>query len=175
MTSAIPKRRPGPSVQQIYASDGNRAPDVLRTESPALGQSTADVSAERYFSKAWHDREVEQIWRRTWQLACRIEEIAHIGDHILYDIVDDSLIVVRTGPDEVRAYVNSCLHRGTRLRDKGGCVKTLRCPFHGFTWSLAGKLTTIPGAWDFEHIDRDNFDLPEARVGIWGRICLHQL
>ena len=131
-------RRPGPSVQAIFASDVNPAPAVMREESPASGQSDADVSIERYFSKDWHDREVEKIWRKTWQLACRVEDIPELGDHVLYEIVHDSLIVTRTAPGEIRAYVNSCLHRGTMLRTEGGCVKQFRCPFHGWTWNVDG-------------------------------------
>ena len=165
-------RRPGPSVQEVFATDTNPAPAVLRSESPAQGQSDADVPIDRYFSKAWHDREVEKIWRKTWQLACRLEHIPNVGDHIVYNIVHDSLIVVRTGPDEIRAYVNSCLHRGTMLRDHGGCVKQFRCPFHGFTWNLDGKLTVIPGQWGFPHVDKAAMNLPEARVGVWGGFVL---
>ena len=141
--------RPGPSVQDIFTADVNPAPMVLREESPTDGARLEDVSAERYYSKAWHDQEVEKVWRKTWQLAGRVEEIPNVGDHLIYDIVHDSLIVVRTGPDEIRAYVNSCLHRGTQLRTEGGSVKQFRCPFHGFTWSLEGRLTHLPSAWDF--------------------------
>jgi phenylpropionate dioxygenase-like ring-hydroxylating dioxygenase large terminal subunit len=161
-------RRPGPSVQEVFATDTNPAPEVMRSESPAQGQSDADVPIDRYFSKDWHDREVEKVWRKTWQLACRLEHIPNVGDHIVYNIVHDSLIVVRAGPDEIRAYVNSCLHRGTMLRTEAGCVKQFRCPFHGFTWNLDGKLTVIPGQWDFPHVDKAKMDLPEARVGVWG-------
>lgn len=161
-------RRPGPSVQQVFESDINPAPAIMREESPASGQSTDDVSIERYFSKDWHDREVEKVWRKSWQLACRIEQIPNVGDHIVYDIVHDSLLVVRTGPDEIRAYVNSCLHRGTLLRTEGGCVKQFRCPFHGWTWALDGRLKIIPGQWDFDHVDKRTLSLPEARVGLWG-------
>jgi phenylpropionate dioxygenase-like ring-hydroxylating dioxygenase large terminal subunit len=161
-------RRPGPSVQEVIAADVNKAPAVMRSESPATGQSTADISIERYFDKAWHDREVEQVWRKTWQLACRVEEIPNVGDHIVYDIVHDSLIVTRTGPDEIRAYVNACLHRGTLLRTEGGCTKQFRCPFHGWTWNLDGKLKVVPGEWDFPHVDKAELSLPEARVGTWG-------
>ena len=160
--------RPGPSVQEVFDGDKNPAPDIMRQESPAAGQSSADIPIERYFSKTWHDREVEKIWRKTWQLACRVEEIPDVGDHIVYEIVHDSLIVVRTAPDEVRAYINSCLHRGTMLRTQGGCVKQFRCPFHGFTWSLEGKLIQIPGEWDFPHVDKSKMSLPEAKVGLWG-------
>ncbi|MFM9864139.1 MAG: aromatic ring-hydroxylating oxygenase subunit alpha [Micropepsaceae bacterium] len=165
---SIAKQRPGPSVQEVLAKDVNAAPAIMREESPAEGQSLADVSIDRYFSKAWHDREVEKVWRKTWQLACRLEEIPNVGDHIIYEIVHDSLIVVRTGPSEIRAYIKSCLHRGTMLRTEAGCVKHFRCPFHGFTWNLDGKLTIVPGQWDFPHVDKTKMNLPEAKVGTWG-------
>jgi phenylpropionate dioxygenase-like ring-hydroxylating dioxygenase large terminal subunit len=139
----------------------------MRQES-TVAFSTADIPVDRYFSKAWHDREVERIWRKTWQFACRLEDIPAIGDHVVYNIVSDSLIVVRTAQDEIRAYVNACLHRGTQLRTEGGCVKQFRCPFHGFTWSLDGKLKEVPGAWDFAHADFSKLSLPEAKVGVWG-------
>ncbi len=163
----FPVGRPGPSVQEVLSRDVNPAPEIMRVESPAMGLGTGDVSIERYFSKEWHDQEVQKVWRKTWQLACRVEDIAGIGDHILYEIVHDSLIVVRTGPGEIRAYVNSCLHRGTQLRTEAGCVNKFRCPFHGFTWSLDGKLIDVPGAWDFPNLDRAKFNLPEAKVGVW--------
>lgn len=161
-------RRPGPSVQQVLASDINPAPAVMLEESPAANQSSADVPIERYFSRDWHEAEIEKVWRKTWQLACRLEHIPKIGDHVVYEIVHDSLIVIRTGPDEVRAYINSCLHRGTMLRTEGGCVNQLRCPFHGWTWDLQGKLKIIPGQWDFPHVDKAKMNLPEAKVGTWG-------
>ncbi len=161
-------RRPGPSVQEVLADDINPAPAVMLEESPAKDQSSADVSIERYFSREWHEAEVEKVWRKTWQLACRLEHIPNVGDHIVYEIVRDSLIVIRTGPDEIRAYINSCLHRGTMLRTEGGCVNQLRCPFHGWTWDLQGKLKIIPGQWDFPHVDKAAMNLPQAKVGTWG-------
>ena len=154
--------------QEVLAEDRNPAPAIMREESPATGQSTADVSIERYFSKDWHDREVEHVWRRCWQLACRVEEIPNVGDHVVYEIVHDSLIVVRSAPDEIRAYVNSCLHRGTMLRTEGGCVQRLRCPFHAWTWKLDGSIVHIPQQWDLPDIDPADLHLPEAKVGTWG-------
>lgn len=160
--------RPGPSVQEVLADDVNPAPAVMREESPAKGQASDDVSIDRYFSKEWHDREVDQIWRKCWQLACRVEEIPNVGDHVVYEIVHDSLIVVRTGPDEIKAYINSCLHRGTMLRTEAGCVQRFRCPFHSWTWKLDGTLAHIPQQWDLPDRDLDDFTLPEALVGTWG-------
>ena len=160
--------RPGPSVQDVLATDVNPAPAVMRSESPAANQADTDLAIERYFSKDWHNREVVNVWRKCWQMACRVEEIPNVGDHVVYDIVHDSLIVVRTGPDEIRAYINSCLHRGTMLRTSGGCVQRLRCPFHGWTWKLDGTLLHIPQQWDLPHVDPATTSLPEAKVGTWG-------
>ena len=161
-------RRPGPSVQEVLANDRNPAPAVLREESPAHWQSSADVSAERYFSHAWHQREVEKIWRKTWQFACRIEELRQVGDQVVYDIVDDSILLARTSDTEVKAYINSCLHRGTMLRTEAGNAKQIRCPFHGWTWTLDGRLSVVPGQWDFPHLDKGKFCLPEVQVAQWG-------
>ncbi len=167
--ATVPTRtgQPGPTAQDIMANDRNAAPAIMRLESPTLEEDLPDFSIERYFSKEWHDREVEKVWRKTWQLACRLEEIPNVGDHVLYEIVHDSLIVVRTSETEVRAYVNSCLHRGTLLRKDGGTVRQFRCPFHGWTWNLDGKLTHVPAAWDLPQVDHAKTCLPEAKVGVW--------
>ena len=163
------KNRPSPSLQEILASD-KVPPPAHMTDESWVDMGSDDVPIDRYFDKAFHDREVEKVWRKTWQWACRLEDIPNIGDHVVYDIVHDSVIVVRTGPasTDIRAYVNACLHRGTQLRTEGGCVKQFKCPFHGFTWGLDGCLKDVPEAWDFEHIHWESFSLPELKVETWG-------
>ena len=54
------------------------------------------------------------------------------------------------------------------LRTEGGCVQRFRCPFHGWTWTLDGKIAHIPQQWDLEHVDEEATTLPEAKVGTWG-------
>lgn len=167
--SATPPRSPARSVQEILAADANPPPPILKMESPRdMGRE--DVSLDRYYSKAWHDLEVKTVWQKVWQMACRVEDIPNVGDTEIYDIVHDSLIIVRTGTGttDIRAYVNSCLHRGTILRTEGGNVRHLKCPVHGITWGLDGKLAGLPCTWDFPQVDRENFCLPEAKVGLWG-------
>ena len=165
---AVLQFRRGASVQQILDTDKYPPPPVLRLQSPRdMGRD--DVSLDRYWTRDWHEREVEKVWRKTWQMACRVEDIPNVGDTEVYDIVHDSLIIVRTGtgPDDIRAYVNSCLHRGTILRTEGGNVRHLKCPVHGLTWGLDGQLAGLPCAWDFPQIEREKFCLPQARVGLW--------
>ena len=99
------KTQAGRACEHHRAASGPLgAGDIRERHQPrAAGQSSADISIDRYFSKAWHDREVDNVWRKTWQLACRVVEIPNVGDHVVYEIVRGSLIVVRAGPNEFRA------------------------------------------------------------------------
>jgi phenylpropionate dioxygenase-like ring-hydroxylating dioxygenase large terminal subunit len=126
-----------------------------------------DLAKERYYSKEFHDLEVEKMWKRVWQMACRVEDIPDVGDSVVYDISSISLIVVRVETDTIKAYYNSCLHRGTALVDSDSHLNEIRCPFHGFCWSIDGSLAQMPSGWDFPHVQADKFGLPEVRVGTW--------
>lgn len=159
---------PGERVYQSLLDEETRpVPASLRATSPGW-LDPADIARERYFTRDFHRLEVERMWGRVWQMACREEQIPEVGDSLVYEIVDTSLIVVRTAPGEIRAFHNSCLHRGTQLRTGSGRVDRFRCPFHGFTWNLDGTFGGMPCPWDFPHVDPDDFSLPEARVGTWG-------
>ncbi|MDE2618734.1 MAG: aromatic ring-hydroxylating dioxygenase subunit alpha [Sphingomonadales bacterium] len=159
----------GPSVQQIVAADPCPPPPVLAMEQPAyLGSDP--VSVDRYFDSAIFAAEVETIWKRTWQWACREDHIPEPGDYYTYEVADLSYVLVRQADMSVRAFVNSCLHRATKLkRGEGvGYGDALRCPYHGWTWHNDGTLAAVPCAWDFGHVDPARTRLPEARVGHWG-------
>ena len=162
----LPKSR-GLSYQQLLDTDTKPVPAVLRETSPRyLGSH--DIPIERYTSRAFHELEVEKVWKRVWQMACREEDIPEVGDHVVYEIANLSILVIRSATTRIKAYHNVCLHRGRILRERDGNCKQIRCPFHGFTWSLDGKLTTIPADWDFPHVDKAKFGLPECKVGTWG-------
>ena len=134
-------RSPGPTVQDVLGEDAIAPPEVLLREYPPPYSDNQEISVDRYLSQEWHDREVEHVWRKVCTLP--LEEIQEVGDHIIYEVADESVIVVRTGSatHDITAYINSCLHRGTQFapREKPSQV---RCPFHGFTWICRAILFT---------------------------------
>ncbi len=153
--------------QGLLDAETRLVPASLRATS--LGPlEPADIAPSVYFDPQIHRLEIERVWGRVWQMACRLEQIPTVGDSIVYEIGDASLIVVRTTDNEIHAYHNSCLHRGTQLRTKPGHVRQFRCPFHGMTWNIDGSLREMPCAWDFPDVDAGSFRLPEAKVGTWG-------
>ncbi|WP_380878516.1 hypothetical protein ACFB49_17240 [Sphingomonas sp. DBB INV C78] len=162
-------RCPAPSVQEIIRSDAKPAPAVLTHEHyEFLGD--ADIPVARYTSAIFFEREMELIWPKTWQWACRDEHIPEAGDYYVYEVGPFSIIVVRQRDESVKAFVNSCLHRGTKLRpcEGEGHARELRCPYHGWTWALDGGLKKVPCAWDFPHVDPESYHLPEVATGRWG-------
>ena len=99
-----------------------------------------DLSVDRYISQEFFDREVETVWRKTWQVACRESRLRNSGDYFVYDIVNDSILLTRTETGELKGYYNSCLHRGRALkRGAGKGAENIRCPYHGWTWQLDGQ------------------------------------
>lgn len=156
----------GPSVGEILSADRVSPPPTL-LERSQMDLGNDPIPVERYTSQAWHDLEVERLWKRVWQVACRADELAAVGDTVVYDVADLSFILVRTGDETIKAYWNACLHRGTKLRHTNGWTPELRCPYHGWSWALEGSLRSIPCKWDFAYLADQDLSLPEVQVGEW--------
>ncbi|WP_160289741.1 aromatic ring-hydroxylating oxygenase subunit alpha [Novosphingobium pentaromativorans] len=145
-----------------------RVPDVYWLESPMSGGPTR-IPTARFHDRKYHDLEVERLWKRTWQMACREDDIPEVGDYHIYEIASLSFIIVRTGKNEFKAHYNACLHRGRILKEMDGKgAKELRCPFHGWTWDLDGGLKHLTCEWDLPGVAGDVGQLPGAKVGTWG-------
>lgn len=140
----------------------------LRTESD-LSDEPVVIPVEAYISPEYAREEKDKLWLKVWQVACREEEIPNVGDYVTYDILDQSVIVVRTAPDTIMAHHNVCLHRGRRLTE--GCDTTQRffCKFHGWQWHLNGDNAKVLDPEDWGNcLTADNLRLKPVQVGIWG-------
>ena len=84
-------RSSGTSVQEYFERDTREVTPHLREASYAY-RGSEDIDRERYYSRAFFDLEVERMWSRTWQMACRVEDIPDVGDFSVYNIVHESLI-----------------------------------------------------------------------------------
>lgn len=160
-------RSPGDSYQQMLDWETNPVPQALR-ESTETYLGSSNLSVDRYLKREFHDLEVEKMWSRTWQAACRESEIANSGDFYVYDIAQHSIVVTRTESGDIKGYHNACLHRGRQLRRDCGSAREFKCPYHGFRWSLEGDFLGAPCEWDFPHINKSEFSLPQVQTATWG-------
>jgi len=86
-------------------------------------------------------------------LSCRLR---HPGDYLTDDDSGVPILVVRDASGELRAFVNVCRHRGSKVARGSGCIeRNFVCPYHGWTYDTSGRLVGIPDARSFEGIDRD--------------------
>ena len=164
--SEVP-RSSGDSYQDILDQEVNPVPASLR-ESTNTYLGSESLSVDRYLSREFHELEVQKMWSKTWQAACRETELSGEGAFYVYDIASHSIVITRTGAGELKGYYNACLHRGRQLRRDCGTAREFKCPFHGFRWNLDGEFLGAPCRWDFPHIDQEAFSLPQVQVDTWG-------
>lgn len=91
-----------------------------------------------------YEREQEKIFARTWQFLAHESELPEPGSYVTRWIVDDPILVVRTNDGEIKAFLNSCPHRGTMLCTADfGKKKSFLCPYHGWSFNLNGDLIGV--------------------------------
>ena len=137
---------------------------------PWAVQAADRIPKQRYYDPEFYALETELLWPRVWQMACRLEEIPKPGDYVEYEILDESIIVVRLDTENVRAYHNACRHRGVKLVEGNGNRRTFVCPFHGWCWAIDGHNTFVlrPEEFDEHNLRPDDLRLVSVRCEVWG-------
>ena len=109
-----------------------------------------------YVSDAFAKLEQDRIFRRGWFGIGRADRFANAGDFDTLDVAGQSIIVLRDREGKLRAFSNSCRHRGARLLEGEGTCRGIRCPFHSWAYKLDGSLVAAPhmeNAPDFDRAD----------------------
>jgi len=139
------------------------------------------IPVERYFDAEFYQAELDHLWPHVWQNACRLEQIAEVGDWIEYTNVGQSILVVNTTAG-VKAYHNACRHRGVPIAGgstinashstaHGNCAKSgFVCPFHGWKWDMHGQSTFVYGKHLFSdrQLSPEDINLVPCRVETFG-------
>jgi phenylpropionate dioxygenase-like ring-hydroxylating dioxygenase large terminal subunit len=97
-----------------------------------------------YTSQMWFERERERVFARSWNYAGHVSQLPNAGDYLTLSIAGIPVIVVRGQDGALRAFFNSCRHRGTKLLAGDGNCRLIRCPYHAWAYDLAGALVATP-------------------------------
>ena len=139
-----------------------------------------------YTDPAVLELEKEKIFHRTWQMVgdtrhpCGDSEGSPrtLGDPECYltaDVVGEPVVLVRDSAGELRAFSNVCRHRAGPIAEGAGCRKTFRCAYHGWTYTLDGRLIGTPDVEGMEFFDRTAMGMVPLGLAAWNQFLFVNL
>jgi Rieske 2Fe-2S family protein len=114
--------------------------------------------------------------KSVWLYACTVAHVKTPVDYFVFEVANSSIIMVRGRDNEVRAFWNSCRHRGARIcLEQRGHKARLMCPYHQWTYGLDGKLLAARSmAEDFDKADHGLNPVALENVGGLIFICMSE-
>lgn len=125
------------------------------------------LQREFYTDPRIFDADMERMLLRHWFCVAHTSDLPHAGDFLTVELGAESVIVVRNRNDEIRALVNVCRHRGSRvcIAKSGKAVAgRFTCPYHAWTYDLNGRL--IAAQQMREPFDREQHGLKALQVRV---------
>ena len=120
------------------------------------------VPVENYFAKDRWNAEMNQVFRRMPLMLATTAELREAGAYKAMEAAGVQVLITRTQSGRVKAFVNMCSHRGSRLMPEGtGTAHRFTCPYHAWTYSQEGDLVAVYSADDFGDIDKSCHGLTE--------------
>jgi len=117
--------------------------DANDTMATLLHRRRRGYSLERpfYTDPALYQIDLDLIWYRDWLFVGHDCEVPDAGSYLTVQIGEYPIIVLRDHDGRIRAFHNSCRHRGSRIcTAEHGKSKRLVCPYHQWTYELDGRL-----------------------------------
>ena len=127
-----------------------------------------EIPGKRYTDQNLFDLEMEKIFLKSWLMVFREDEIPNTGDYKIWDKLGRDILVVRQKDNSIKAFYNTCMHRGAPVvRDKQGSTKLLRCQYHSWAYDLSGNLIKVPDMRDFKDFDISCKGLKKVFCDTW--------
>ena len=134
-----------------------------------LDRPASTIPSHWYFDADHYQRELRAVWYREWVCVGRGENLEQTGDYFTAEIGDQGIIVTRSA-EGLRAFHNTCRHRGARIctaetgRFRNGRII---CPYHTWTYSLDGELIATPNRHDTGSFEADRLSLYGVHLETW--------
>jgi choline monooxygenase len=143
--------------------------DLIGAYDPA-----APLAEARTCPSSWYvdprilELEQQTTFARTWQLVGRLEQVREPGQYLTCELAGEPILVVRGNDGVLRGFFNVCRHHAAAVMpEPAGCVKRLRCPYHGWTYTLEGTLKAAPGFEGVHELDPARNSLVPVATAVW--------
>ena len=129
---------------------------VHSPRNPASLVENDRVHRSVYVDDSIFQTEMQRIWSRAWIFVGHVSMVKEAGDFITTTVGIEPVIMVRDRQGDVRVLLNRCGHRGVKLAQRSfGNVRGFRCPYHGWTYNVDGRLAGVPHPTGYRETDFD--------------------
>jgi choline monooxygenase len=126
------------------------------------------IPASWYTDDRLYKLELKTVFSSTWQYAARLDQLAKPGSYVTTDIGGEPIVVVRGGDNQIRGFFNVCRHHAAAvMTEPEGSAAQMRCPYHGWTYSLEGELKGTPDFTGVCNFDRASNGLVPVKTEVW--------
>ncbi|HXY28336.1 MAG TPA: aromatic ring-hydroxylating dioxygenase subunit alpha [Acidimicrobiales bacterium] len=141
---------------------------------PALG--TGPISFADSYAPEFYELEREAVFKRAWLNVGRVEDLPRDGSYFTkeLDVAKTSVVVVRDGDGQIRAFHNICRHRGNKLvwqdfpkEETRGTCRQFSCKYHGWRYGLDGTLVHVQQESEFFDLDKSGLGLVPVHCDLW--------
>jgi phenylpropionate dioxygenase-like ring-hydroxylating dioxygenase large terminal subunit len=149
----------GASIKKIIESYDEQAPLAEAWTIPALW----------YLDRRVYDLERQSAFARSWQVAGRADQLGEPGQYITCEVAGEPIVVVKGADGVARGFYNVCRHHAAAvMTEPEGRARNLRCPYHGWTYTLEGELKGTPDFAGVCNFDRAANGLAPVETALWG-------
>lgn len=139
-------------------------------------EQASTIPANWYTSDEIAERERERVFGNTWLCVGRLDQVEKPGQFLTINVANEPLVIVRNEEGQLGAFHNVCRHRAARiLTAECGLTDRLRCPYHGWTYDLSGRLRGVPEFDGVSGFRREDNGLPPVTVQTWGPLVFVHL
>ena len=143
--------------------------EIIRQYDPNAPLDRAStIPSSWYTDKDFYELELKTVFSRSWQLAARVDQVGQPGQYVTSDIAGEPIVVVRGNDNNLRGFFNVCRHHAAAvMTEPEGKAAQLRCPYHGWTYSLEGELKGTPDFSGVCNFDRATNGLAPIALTEW--------
>ena len=145
-------------------NDSNRAPSLLE-ERPL--ERAIHAPRDVYASEAVYRQEIDQLFMKEWLYVGREEELPNAGDYMALRLVGEPVVLTRDREQRLQAFYNMCAHRGVEVAYGRGNTRAFKCPYHGWTYDVNGRLKGAHEMDKSQAFDAASSGLRKIRTGTW--------
>jgi len=151
--------------------------EIIRSYDPTSTLAEAStIPGSWYLDPNVADLERRTVFSRQWQIVAREEQLEKLGQYVTCTVAKEPLVTVRGNDGVLRGFFNVCRHHAAAvMTESSGKADVLRCPYHGWTYSLEGDLKSAPDLGGICNFDRKSMGLVPVEVALWKRWVITRL